>query len=475
MTAARSALLAALAMLAPLALRAQEVVLVSVNPANAVVSSIPAAGYDWGQVAAGDTAEQVLEAQNISTGQITIVNISVTGPNAINFNETRHTSSTPYVVPPGGNMEIWVDFSGTAISSYSATLNVTYTDTSLVTTTISVNLLATVVPSPTVRVDPPCTGPDVNHNISFGRILQGRQATCNLYVLNPPGNAALPVMLSGAAFTSSFGSGIAVGSGLTASATLTFTAGAASNFSGTLTVGTRTYTLSGTGYSPALPAPVWTFDSTVFRSGEQHTLAIGFATPSPVTTTGFVTLTFAPTVSAVSDDVSVVFVATSQRVVSFTVNAGDSALTLNGQPSIVFGTGTTAGHITFTVNAGAYGIMGQANTTLTVAPAPIALTQTSATSRTNDLDVVVTGFDNTYTAGPMSFTFYDTSGNPIGGAITADFSSSFSAFYQGQIGGSTFLMRVSFPVTGNVATVGAVEATLNNAAGSVSTGRLAFP
>jgi len=266
-----------------------------------------------------------------------------------------------------------------------------------------------------------------------------------------------------------------VGPGLTASATLTFVAGAATSFAGTLTVGTRTYALSGVGYSQPLPTPVWTFDSATIRSGEQHTLAIGFATPSPVTASGFVTLTFAPTVSAVSDDVSVVFVATSQRVVSFTVNAGDSALTLNGQPSIVFGTGTTAGHITFTVNAGAYGIMGQANTTLTVAPAPIALTQTSATSRANELDIVVTGFDNTYTAGPMSFTFYDTGGKPMGGAITADFSSNFTAFYQAQVGGSTFLMRVSFPVTGNVATVGSVQASLNNAAGSVSTGSLAFP
>jgi hypothetical protein len=475
MTAARWALLAALAGFAPITLQAQEVVLVSANPANAVVSSIPTAGYNWGQVAAGDTAEVVFEAQDISAGQITIVNISVTGPNAINFNETEHTSSTPYVVPPGGNMEIWVDFSGTAISSYSATLNVTYTDSSLATTTISVNLLATVVPSPTVTVDPPCTGPDVNHNISFGRILAGTEATCNLYVLNPPGNAALQVILSGAAFTSSFGSGMTVGPGLSAAATLTFTAGTANSFAGTLTVGTRTYTLAGVGYSQPLPTPVWTFDSTTIRSGEQHTMAIDFATPSPVTASGFVTLTFAPTVSAVSDDVSVVFVATSQRVVSFTVNAGDSALTLNGQPNIVFGTGTTAGNITFTINAGAYGITGQTNTTLTVAPATISLTQTSATSRANDLDVVVTGFDNTYTAGPMSFTFYDTNGNPIGGAVTADFSSSFSAFYQGDVGGSTFLMRVSFPVTGNVATVGSVEATLNNAAGSVSTGSLAFP
>lgn len=482
MRAARWVLLAALA---PLALRAQEVVLVSVNPATSAVSSIPAIGYNWGQVAAGDTKEVVFEAQNISAAPITITNITVSGPNAPYFNETLHTSSIPaggWPVSLAGDMEIWVDFpappSGIAMpvpGSYSATLNVTYTDTSLATNTVSVNLLATVVPAPTVTVDPPCTGPDVNHNISFGKILQGTQATCNLYVLNPPGNAALPVTLSGTGFTASFGSGMTVGSGLSASATLTFTAGAASTFSGTLTVGTRTYALSGVGYSQPLPAPVFTFDRPTVRSGEQHTLAIGLATPSPVTASGFVTLAFAPTVSAESDDVAVVFVATSQRVVSFTVNKGDSALTLNGQPNVVFGTGTTAGRITFTVNAGAYGITGQTSTTLTVAPAAITIIQASATSLINELDVLVSGFDNTYTAGPMSFTFYDTNGKPIGSPITADFSANFSAFYQGQAGGSTFLMHVMFPVTGSVATVGSVQASLNNAAGSVSTGSLAFP
>jgi hypothetical protein len=476
MTAARWVLLA---LLTPLALRAQEVVLVSVNPANVVESSIPAAGYNYGAVAAGDTVEVRFHARNLSAGQITITNITVSGPNAINFNETAHTSSTPYVVPPGGGsgsvMAIFVDFSGMAISSYSATLQVTYADASSTTTTVSANLLATVVPAPTVSVGPPCTGPDSNKNINFGRILQATQVTCTLYVQNPPNTAALPVILSGTGFTASFGSSMTVGPGLSATASLTFTAAAASSFSGTLTVGTRTYALSGVGYSQPLPTPVWTFDSSTFRSGEQHTLSIGFATPSPVTASGFVTLTFAPAVSAVSDDVAVVFVATSQRVVSFTVNKGDSALTLNRQPNIIFGTGTTAGKITFTVNAGAYGITGQATTTLTVAPAAISITQASAISRANDLDVVVTGFDNTYTAGPMSFTFYDRNGNPMGSAITADFSSNFSAFYQGQSGGSAFLMRVSFPVTGNVTTVGAVQATLNNAAGPVRTGNLGFP
>jgi hypothetical protein len=462
-----------------LALRAQEVELVSVNQATTAESSIPAAGYNWGQVAAADIVEVRFHARNLSLGQVTIVNITVSGPDAVNFNETAHTSSTPYVIPPGGGpgsvMAIFVDFSGTAISSYNATLSVTYTDSSSASTTLSVNLLATVVPAPTLSTGPPCMGPDFNRNISFGRVLQTSQVVCPLFIANPPNTQPLTVSLAGSGFTSSFGSSMTVGSGLSATASLTFTPSTASSFSGTLTVGTRTYTLSGIGFSQPLPTPVWTFDSTTFLSNEQHTLSIGFATPSPVAASGFVTLAFTPSVAAVSDDVAVDFVATSQRVVSFTVAAGATTLSLNGKPNIIFGTGTTAGKIVFTINPGVYGIAGNAATTLTVAPAPITPIAASATSRANDLDLVVTGFDNTYTAGPMSFTFYDRNGNQMGVPISADFSSSFGAFYHGQSGGSAFLMRVSFPVTGDASLVGSVQATINNAAGSYHTGSLAFP
>ena len=50
-----------LSLLLPLVLLAQEVVLVSVNPATTVESAIPSAGYNWGQVAAGDGLDYAVE------------------------------------------------------------------------------------------------------------------------------------------------------------------------------------------------------------------------------------------------------------------------------------------------------------------------------------------------------------------------------------------------------------------------------
>jgi hypothetical protein len=93
----------------------------------------------------------------------------------------------------------------------------------------------------------------------------------------------------------------------------------------------------------------------------------------------------------------------------------------------------------------------------------------------NNLQVAVSGFDNTYAIGPMSFTFYDRGGGVIASGIEGDFSSNFRTFYQGQTLGSSFLMHLTFPVTGDAATIGGVDATLNNTAGTVRTPRISFP
>jgi hypothetical protein len=161
-------------------------------------------------------------------------------------------------------------------------------------------------------------------------------------------------------------------------------------------------------------------------------------------------------------------------VASFAVAAGSTALTLNGQNNIVFSTGTTAGVLTFTVDPGIFGLSGSPSTFLTTLPSPISLASWAATSRANALDVVVSGFDNTYSIGAMSFAFFDRSGGSIA-SLSADFTSNFRAFFQNQSAGSAFLMRLTFDVTGDVTKIGAVDVTLNNSAGVVRTSRLNFP
>jgi hypothetical protein len=223
-----------------------------------------------------------------------------------------------------------------------------------------------------------------------------------------------------------------------------------------------------------LPSLIWTFDTTTMSSGEQHSLSLQLSAPSVAAAAGSVTLSFTPSANVVTNDSAVQFVATSKRVASFAVSAGSTVITLNAQPNIVFSTGTTAGTLTFTVDPGIFGLSGSPSTSLTTLPGPIAIASSGATSRANQLDVVISGFDNTYSVGAMSFAFFDRNGGSIT-TLSADFTANFRTFFQNQTTGSSFLMRLTFGVTGDVSKIGAVEVALNNSIGTVRTPRLNFP
>ncbi len=451
---------------APALLQAQ-IVLYSLD---GITPSPLGAVYGYGQVAAGDTKIVRFRALNTGTASITITLLKVVNNTGAGFSIVN-SSSTPFVVAPGNAMDFFAGFSATAVTSYSATLQV-----GTVSQTVSAILLATVVPAPTLSVAAPCSGPDANATISFGRILQGTQESCTFSILNPFPQALTvsPLTLTGAVFSTTVGSAVTIPAGQSSSFTIQFAPANATAYSGTLTLGPRTYTLSGTGFSSPLPSLIWSFDNTSIASGEQHTLSVQLSAPAPLSAAGTLTLTFTPSPTVVTDDSAVQFVATSKRVASFTVNAGATAVTINAQPNIVFSTGTTAGTLTFTVNAGIFGLSGSPSTSLAARPGPITISSSGATSRANALDVVVAGFDNTYSIGAMSFAFVDRSGASIT-SLSTDFTTNFKAFFQGQTAGSSFLMRVSFPVTGDVSQVGGVNVTLTNAAGVVTTPRLNFP
>ena len=443
---------------------------------NGIAPSPLGSVYGYGQVAEGDSMIVRFRALNTGTAPVTITCLSVKNTTGAGFSVVN-SSSTPFVVAAGQPMDFFVGFSATAITSYAATLQVgTGTATDACGGTIeSAILLATVVPAPILSVAAPCTGPDANKNITFGRIPQGTQETCTLSILNPFPQALTvsPLLVTGAAFATTSGTAVSIAAGQSLTFTIKFSPAAGSAYPGTLTVGTRTYALVGTGFSSPLSALVWNFDSTKIASGEQHTLSLQLSAPASATTTGSVTLAFAPSIKTVTDDATVRFVATSTRIASFAVNAGATAITLNAQPNIVFSTGTTAGTLTFTVDSGIYGLSGSPSTSVMTAAAPIALASSAATSRANVLDVVISGFDNTYSIGGMSFAFVDRSGAAIA-SIPADFSTDFQTFFKGQTG-SSFLMRASFPVTGDVSQVGGVTVMLNNSAGVITTPSLKFP
>ena len=186
---------------------------------------------------------------------------------------------------------------------------------------------------------------------------------------------------------------------------------------------------------------------------------------APASASGFVNLAFLPDSAVVTDDPAIVFLATGTRSLPFSISQGSTQITINNQTSAIFQTGTSSGRIRFTLS----GITtdGDPTTLLTIPASSLSIDTATATRRAGNLDIALIGFDNTYSAGAMTFTFLDASGAALPpGAIHADFTPDFRAFFAKTQAGSAFQVRISFPVTGDTSGIGSVDVQLTNAAGS---------
>jgi hypothetical protein len=185
-----------------------------------------------------------------------------------------------------------------------------------------------------------------------------------------------------------------------------------------------------------------------------------FSSPSTVAGIGTITLQFAPSVVNVADDAAVAFVATGGRQLNIDVAAGGQTATYNGQSAITFQTGTTAGTVTFLV---AFPDTPTYSQSFTIAPAAIQLTTVQAIAESPNLIVTMSGFDNTYSAGQLSFTFYDASGKAIGSPIQFNAAAEFQGlFFTNNTMGGMFSLQGSFPVMGDVTQVGSVTVGVTN-------------
>jgi len=464
----------------PLTIAAQTAPLSLYSVAGTVETPVTAL-YNFGNVAAGSPTIAHFRARNTGATAVVVANLVVIAVS--NQFAIVNTSSPPYTIAPNNVLpfDFYVQFTAAAPATYSASVQVTLTVNGAPANGINLQLAATAIPAPILTVGAPCSGPGSTGSINFGNVQQGSSSVCTFSLSNSYSQpiAISTFSLSSGVFQSAapVGAPLNLGAGQTVTFSITFVPPGSIPYSTTLTVGSQTFTLTGTGYPPPLSTPSFVFDSSTFMSGEQHTLSLHLPTPAPIQASGLLTLTFAPSIAAVSDDTTVAFVATNTRTLSFAVNQGSTDIQLNNQPSVTFATGTTAGTITFTFNPGGYGTGGSyPPAVIAIVPAPISVETASATTRANELDITVVAFDNTYSTGAMGFTFYNTTGQAIGGMIAANFAQQFSAYYQaGPPAGSSFLMRVSFPVTGDVTQIGAVDVTLTNSAGSVQLPRLNFP
>jgi hypothetical protein len=416
------------------------------------------------------TSPIVFTLNNASTATITVPAISLAVLNAYEPGAfSIDTSAIPVAIQAGQSANFTVTFAPSQIGLASGAIQIgsnTYPiqGYGIIVANID-SLQISYTNSAGVR-----TLPQAATAIAFGQVVPGSGASSVLTfnLLNPTTSAnsvTIPaVTVSGAGFIAAGlpAANYSLSPGSSINFTITFAPTSVGSFSGSLSIGTRTFSLSGLAISSAVPGLSITTSGTV-TSAQQLNLVIQSSAPATVATLGTVSMQFTPTISGVRDDAAVLFVATGGRQLNISFNTGAQTATYNNSSSIAFQTGTTAGTLTFTVafpNTTTY------TQSFTIPGTTPQVASIQATRESPNLVVNLTGYDNTYSAGQLSFTFYDTSGKVIGSPIAFNETSNFQQlFFVGNTYGGLFSLEGNFPVSGDITKVGSVTVGVTNSAG----------
>ncbi len=416
---------------------------------------------ELGSVAAGDAREIRIHLRNAGSAAIVLSTVEVRGQGfAISSAPSLGT-----IIAPENFKEARVRFTAAGTGSYSAVFKANE---------VEATLHAIVVSGPTVSILADSVGSLLTSGatLDFGRVQKGHSSAQDLRVANG-GSSPITIQSCGLTGDSGFHAAglacpmtLAAGSAVTVH--LSFDPQTAGQQNGTVAFDGRSFALSGVAFDPPLPQPSIAF-SAPLSSGVQQKLAIALASKAESSGSGTVTMEFQP-VEGASDDPAVQFTRTGSRKLSFQVNEGDSAGQFPSGIDSTFQTGTTAGTMIFHVKLGDY----DEQYSFPIAKAAVYVDQATGSRRVNDLDVSITGYDNTRTAGRCSFTFYDRAGKLIQAGIGADWTQLFLTYYKTSKTGGSFLLRATFPVSGDATQIGGVEVEMTNSAGVTRTTRVGF-
>jgi hypothetical protein len=429
------------------------------TPAGSVV--------DMGSAAPGDIVEARFRVRNIGSGPTTLQTITITGP-GFTLPPASLPSLPKILAPysgPASEFEFRVAFNPTTAGPYSAFLLVN-------TINIIVRGTATSAALTIAGSNTPLAAGAV---IDFGSVLRGNSRVQNLTLTNSSTLAiTVPTLtISGTGFRGPIGATapIQLAAGQSASFQIAFEPLTGQPAKGTLTVDKRSFSLAGQGLDPPIPTPSIVFGSQTAASSQQNTVAIPLASASQVSGTGTLTLEFRSGVPGVTDDSAIQFMSGPKRAATVTIGVGDTAAKFGTQSNISFQTGTTAGTLVFTLTLPG----GIQQTNLAIAPASVDITSATCVRLVNQLDVSLIGYDNTYSASQLAFTFFDKSGATMQpGVIRVDATSDFRLYFNSTKTGGAFALLASFPVSGNTALVTGAEVQVTNSNGVVKTQRINF-
>jgi len=431
---------------------------------------------NFGNVSTSATSSFTITLTNQSSAPVSTPAVSIVtqvfGTSAFLLN----TGDLPTTIPVSSSASFTVTFAPGQTGLASATLLIGSNSYPLVGTGVVVGtidaLQISYVDQTGVRGLPQAATP-----IDFGQVTSGTSgaSTLTFTVTNPTISfdaimvPSLTVSGAGFALTGAPAMPVSIQPGQSISFQITFSEPTTGHYSGVLAIGARQFSLIGQSVTSPLPDLSFNLDQQPLTSQHQVHLSIQLASPSPVIAIGELSMQFTSSVNNVAGDPAVYFLATSGTKLQVTVAKGAQTATYNGKSALTFQTGTTAGTLTFTV---AFPDKAPLTQSFTIAPEQIQITSSKAVRQAPNLVITLNGYDNTYSAGNLTFTFYDTSGHvlsstPLPAHVVAnDFHQYF--FGPADVGGA-FSMQASFPVlNGDATQVGSVGVTLTNSVGSTS-------
>jgi hypothetical protein len=251
------------------------------------------------------------------------------------------------------------------------------------------------------------------------------------------------------------------------------------------TAGTFAFTVRVTDSSPAtatksysmliVPQITVTALSGTVNPAQQPTFSLSLSSSYSVSITGELSLSFVSNAADKGDDETIIFVASGNRTITFTVSANAQQASFPA-PGPAFQAGTTAGTITLRLSS-----LQAGGASIALPPDPLGSTQvnllppaiTSAKfNRTaSGFDIVVVGYSTPREMVGATFQFTAASGKTLDpSSLTADLKQPFAAWYgkpESTRKGSQFTLTVSFAVSqGSSDDVSAVSVTLANSRGN---------
>jgi hypothetical protein len=423
-----------------------------------------ARAYDFGRVAAGTSISVPFQIANVSSAAATLDLLTVTGSG---FSvDTANEPLLPLSLGPQQSVSFTVVFKAAGTGTFSGALN---------SDGIAVTLSATVPVELTYQWVTPAgvqllsAGP-----VNFGSVPVGQSPTIEVSLLNstsiPLAVPSLAVTGAGFSLLSQPAAGATVQPSASAALEIQFSPTAAGAATGAIVIGGQSFALSGTGVVPPLPQPSIAITLAAADSAQQGAITVNLSSIPQTSATGTVTLAFVPDAGIPGPADPAIAFASGGQSATFNVFIGQKQGLFGGTAnSIAFQTGTTAGTLTITVELGA----NTAQQSITILPAVVGVAAAQGVRSTGSIEVDLTGFDNTRTAGALAFTFFGVNGNQIAPPIDANGSADFAAYFENSAGGA-FELKALFPVTGDTSQVASFQVTVTNSAGKATTAITSF-